>query len=51
MAPENDGWDPEHPDILSATGLPKKQGGWKGWVLAFTTVGLMLGAWFLWGRE
>ena len=46
-APENDGWDPEDPDLLRAQGTGKKQGGWLGWVLAFTVVGGMVAAWFL----
>lgn len=52
MAPENDGWDPEHPDKLRATGWGvKAQGGWRGPVLGLLAVGLALLAWFLWGRE
>ena len=47
MAPENDGWDPEEPDVRYARGTPKKQGGYLTWVLAFVAVGGMLAAWFL----
>jgi len=51
MAPEHDGWDPENPEMLSATGLPKKQGGWQGWAVALASLTVAAIAWAIWGRE
>mgnify|MGYP001565876735 CR=1 FL=1 len=46
MTPK-DGWDPEHPDLKYATGVPKKQGGWKTWVAAGLIIAAMLTVWKL----
>ena len=41
-----DGWDPEHPEVTQATGVPKKEGGWLGWAIAAGVVAVIAGAWF-----
>lgn len=42
-------WDPEKPDLLHATGAPKKTGGWMSWLIGLGALAAILVAWF-WTR-